>query len=340
MTKLGQPLWHLDPKLGRPLWHPDPWGHHKWRWWNGTQWTTWVDDPGKESPYNEAVPTDAPKEGATKTQLRPPEALPPSPQSVTSEKQHNAYLGLLDRPLHTDWLSYLVLLVLVTTALGSGQHNADSSGWSLTEFLVGAPINLLFWVGVPGGIRLIVRRQRVHQPSDGITPTLPPPQSQTVSHVSGIDSIAEEAALWQLLAIGAPNAQPEGAVQLGDMLLRRGDLEGAKGLYQRAIDSGHPDYAPTALVNLAVLLSQQGDLEGAMAACLHVVDGGHPEQARRAAQVLEELQGRAAGYAAATPPTQVTNIPTWGTAGWVADPLGHSKFRYWDGTAWTSQVSN
>jgi Flp pilus assembly protein TadD len=53
---------------------------------------------------------------------------------------------------------------------------------------------------------------------------------------------------------GHPDAAARAAVNLGLLLEDRGDTEGARTAYRRAIDSGHPDAAPMAARNLGVLL--------------------------------------------------------------------------------------
>ena len=127
------------------------------------------------------------------------------------------------------------------------------------------------------------------------------------------DIPSEEAALWQLLATGDPGAQPGAAVRLGNLLLSRGDLEGAKKLYQRAIDSGDVEYGPKARVNLGVLLGRQGNLEAAKAAFQQVIISGNPAAAPRAAAALEELQRTTAQ------PTSPVGVPG-APAGYPSQP--------------------
>ncbi len=71
-------------------------------------------------------------------------------------------------------------------------------------------------------------------------------------------------------------------LSLGTLLLDQGDLEGAKAILQRAIDSGHAEVAPSAAVGLGLLLRDQGDVEGAKAAFQRAVNSGHPDWAPRA----------------------------------------------------------
>lgn len=65
---------------------------------------------------------------------------------------------------------------------------------------------------------------------------------------------ATAATAWQLAADkGDSEVAPEAAYNLGWLLEKQGDVEGAKAAYQRAIDSGHVEMAPIAVVYLARL---------------------------------------------------------------------------------------
>ncbi len=88
---------------------------------------------------------------------------------------------------------------------------------------------------------------------------------------------------------GDPEAAPLAAFNLGVLLKEQGDTEGAREAYQKAIDSGHPDEAPGAAFNLGVLLKEQGDTEGAREAYQRVIDSGHPGKAPGAAFNLGAL---------------------------------------------------
>ena len=89
--------------------------------------------------------------------------------------------------------------------------------------------------------------------------------------------------IWRTIAGGTSAHLAEAALNLGILLEKQGDLEGAREAYQRAIDSEHPEYAPAATSNLGVLLGEQGDLEGAREAYQRAVDSEHPESAPMAA---------------------------------------------------------
>jgi predicted negative regulator of RcsB-dependent stress response len=64
----------------------------------------------------------------------------------------------------------------------------------------------------------------------------------------------------------------------------------ARAAYQRAIDSGHAEWAPRAAINLGVLLAKQGDVDGAWAAYQRAIDSGHAEWAPKAAASLRRLR--------------------------------------------------
>jgi virulence factor Mce-like protein len=75
-----------------------------------------------------------------------------------------------------------------------------------------------------------------------------------------------------------------GAFNLGFVLERQGDLDGAAAAYRRADEAGHAGAA----VNLGLLLERQGDIEGAEAALQRAVDRGHLEAAQQLARLLED----------------------------------------------------
>jgi tetratricopeptide (TPR) repeat protein len=88
---------------------------------------------------------------------------------------------------------------------------------------------------------------------------------------------------------GNPDAAPQAALNLGILLQRLGDAEGARAAYQLAIDSGHADTAPMAAVNLGFVLQEQGSLDGARAAYQLAIDSGHADTAPMAAFNLGAL---------------------------------------------------
>lgn len=76
---------------------------------------------------------------------------------------------------------------------------------------------------------------------------------------------------------------PEKALELGDSLLERGDVEGAQLAYQRAIDSGDVNGAPAGAWSMGMLLRKAGDMPGASASFRRAIDSGHPAWSPRAA---------------------------------------------------------
>ncbi|HEU4867656.1 MAG TPA: hypothetical protein VFV09_08015, partial [Actinomycetota bacterium] len=56
------------------------------------------------------------------------------------------------------------------------------------------------------------------------------------------------------------------AIKLASLLWETGDVEGARGFYEVAADSGHFDYAAAGSFSLGTLLERQEDWEGAMEA--------------------------------------------------------------------------
>ena len=76
---------------------------------------------------------------------------------------------------------------------------------------------------------------------------------------------------------------------LQHILVKLGDVDGAKAAWQQVIDSTHPDQAPEAIYVLGELLQELDDVDGAKAAWQQVIDSGHPEAAWKAAIGLMEL---------------------------------------------------
>lgn len=88
------------------------------------------------------------------------------------------------------------------------------------------------------------------------------------------------------------------AFELGGVLIRQGDLDGAGAAFQRAIDAGEPHIVPAAALNLGWVLERQGDDEGARAAYEHAAGVRGAAQAAKAALALGcllERQGDAEG---------------------------------------------
>jgi tetratricopeptide (TPR) repeat protein len=88
---------------------------------------------------------------------------------------------------------------------------------------------------------------------------------------------------------GHANAAPVGAFGLGGVLERQGDAQGGKDAYQKAIDSGHADVAPLAAVCLGNLLKRQGNVQEAKDAYQKAVNSRHAEAAPMAAFKLGGL---------------------------------------------------
>lgn len=65
------------------------------------------------------------------------------------------------------------------------------------------------------------------------------------------------------------------ALELGILLAREGDLNGARMAYRHAVDFGHTGTAPWLMVKLALALIEE-DMETAQAALQSAVDTGHP----------------------------------------------------------------
>jgi tetratricopeptide (TPR) repeat protein len=97
-------------------------------------------------------------------------------------------------------------------------------------------------------------------------------------------AIAER--IWRTFASGSSTDSAIAAIDLGNLLDEQGDAEGARRLYQRAIDSNHPEAVALAARNLGEMLREQGDTEGARAAYQKAIDSNHPEHASVAALLL------------------------------------------------------
>lgn len=95
--------------------------------------------------------------------------------------------------------------------------------------------------------------------------------------------------IWRTVAGGSSADSAEAALDLGVVLMERGDTGGARAAYQLAIDSGHPDFGPPAELSLALLLHKQGDIEGTRHAYQRAIDSGHPEVAPMAEDRRSEL---------------------------------------------------
>lgn len=88
---------------------------------------------------------------------------------------------------------------------------------------------------------------------------------------------------------GAPDLGPLGLLYLGQSLLAAGDRQGASEALLRAAQSGHPDHAPPAALVLARLLEPAGTEGPSRALYEWVVASEHPDVAPVAAEALERL---------------------------------------------------
>jgi TolA-binding protein len=95
--------------------------------------------------------------------------------------------------------------------------------------------------------------------------------------------------IWRTIAGRSSAYATEAIFDLGNLLTMRGDAEGAREAYQRAIDADHPHITPMAAGYLGNALAQQGDTEGARVAFERAVDTGHPEAAPPASERLRHL---------------------------------------------------
>ena len=103
-----------------------------------------------------------------------------------------------------------------------------------------------------------------------------------------------KAAYQQAIDSEHPDAAPEAAVNMGELLERQRHADSVKAALQQAIDSGHADDAAWEAANkLEVLLPPLGDVEGVKAALQQVIDSGYPNAAPRAAFKLGYLLSHA-----------------------------------------------
>lgn len=121
-----------------------------------------------------------------------------------------------------------------------------------------------------------------------------------------------------------PDHAPSAAFNLGNLLARQGDMDGARAAHEQTAACEHDDAAPMAAFNLGSLLADQGDLDGACASYRQAVDSGHPDQAPGAAFHLGNLLARQGDVdGARAPPTIWPSIP--GTARKFLAPQSHSE---------------
>jgi tetratricopeptide (TPR) repeat protein len=80
-------------------------------------------------------------------------------------------------------------------------------------------------------------------------------------------------AVEEAVASGEPEATPRTFLTLGQSLVERGDLAGARAAYQRAIDSGDRDVALRAATGLGALCLRTGDYDEARWAYENALDG-------------------------------------------------------------------
>jgi predicted negative regulator of RcsB-dependent stress response len=84
-----------------------------------------------------------------------------------------------------------------------------------------------------------------------------------------------KAAHQRAIDSGNTNTVTVAAFHLAGLLKEQGDVEGAKTAFQRAIDRIHADQDPQAAFSLGILLKEQGDVEGAKAVYQRVIDSGN-----------------------------------------------------------------
>lgn len=82
---------------------------------------------------------------------------------------------------------------------------------------------------------------------------------------------------------GETKAAPTAMLMLGNLHRDLRDTNAAKAAFHRAMDSGDDDVAPKAAFNLGSMLYQEGDTEGARAALQYAADAGHPQASPLAA---------------------------------------------------------
>ena len=95
------------------------------------------------------------------------------------------------------------------------------------------------------------------------------------------------------------DAIPMAAFNLGVLLEREGDIDGARTAYQMVTDSGPSPQASRAAFLLGSLLASQGDVDSAQAAFQAAIDSGHTEAASAAAFGLSELLAHKGDFKAA-----------------------------------------
>ena len=84
-------------------------------------------------------------------------------------------------------------------------------------------------------------------------------------------------------------------VNLGVLEAGQGQVDRARGLYEKAIETGHPEAAPVAMVDLGGLEKAQGPVDRARGWYGKAIETGHPDQAPIAMfnlGVLENGQSR------------------------------------------------
>ncbi|MDG4788425.1 tetratricopeptide repeat protein [Micromonospora sp. WMMD1102] len=82
---------------------------------------------------------------------------------------------------------------------------------------------------------------------------------------------------------------PRAAIDLGDRLSSRGDLDGALRAFQRAMDSNDYHCRPGGAWWMANLLKRQGDRDAAQACYQRAIDSRHEAWAPRAATDLADM---------------------------------------------------
>ena len=92
------------------------------------------------------------------------------------------------------------------------------------------------------------------------------------------------------LKFGQSEILAPAAVNLGIFLAQKDeDVEGARKLFEQAASSTDQDAAPKGALQLGILLHRQGDLPSALVAYRQVIDSGHEEVAPQAALIVGDL---------------------------------------------------